>query len=77
VIARLEITILTTTKCAFWNIAFSLVGTYNSKNTNEIKQIFRTSKCSPIIFTDASPKGIPSRESNKRQFRNNINSSRL
>jgi hypothetical protein len=56
----------------FWNIAFSLVGTYNSKNTNEIKQIFRTSKCSPIIFTDASPKGIPSRESNKRQFRNTL-----
>lgn len=58
--------------CAFWNIAFGLVGTCTSKNTYEIKQVFKTSNSSPIIFTDASPKGIPSKETNKRQFRNTL-----
>lgn len=58
--------------CAFWNIAFSLFGHCNSKNTNEIKQTFKNSNCSPIIFTDASPKGIPNIETNKRQFRNTL-----
>ena len=45
--------------CAFWNLSFGLFGSYNSKTTFQIKQAFQNAKASPIIFTDASPKGIP------------------
>ena len=56
--------------CAFWNQSFGLLASYNSKTTFEIKQLFQRVKSSPIIFTDASPKGIPNKEVNKKQFRN-------
>ncbi len=55
--------------CAFWNQSFGLLATYNSKKTFEVKQMFQRAKSSPIIFTDASPKGIPNKEVNKKQFR--------
>lgn len=55
--------------CAFWNLSFSLLASYNSTTTFEVKQAFQKVKTSPIIFTDASPRGIPNKEVNKKQFR--------
>lgn len=61
-------------KCGFWNMAFNLYGHYNQKSTYEIKEMFRLKCSSPIIFSDASPKGLPNekRRSMKQQFRQTL-----
>lgn len=58
--------------CAFWNLAFKLVGSYNSLTTTQIKQKFIAHNCSPIIFTDASSKGILNKVAAKNEVRNSL-----
>lgn len=58
--------------CGFWNSSFNLLATYNSKDTYQIKKIFRQYNSSPIIFGDASPKGIPNEIKNKSALRKKL-----
>lgn len=55
--------------CAFWNIAFKLVGAYNGLTTVQIKQLFLQQNASSVIFTDASPKAIVNKVKNKNAIR--------
>ena len=59
-------------KCAFWNTAFKLVGSYNDITTAELKKLFIKNNSSPIVFTDASPKGIPNIVSAKNKIRSTL-----
>ena len=45
-------------RCAFWNVAFNILGQANGVNTKEIKQCFLKHRASPIVFADAFPSGI-------------------
>lgn len=56
-------------RCAFWNISFKLFGIFNGLTTIQIKQLFLQQNASPLIFTDASPKGIPNEINDKNAIR--------
>ncbi len=51
--------------CAFWNISFGLLAFANGSSTNIIKKDFIDRRACPIIFTDASPIGLPNEKANK------------
>jgi len=56
-------------RCAFWNVAFSILGKFNGVSTKQIKQELLRRGASPIIFTDAFPNGIKNSVLNKRLIR--------
>ncbi len=60
------------TKCAFWNIAFGKFAKVNGTHTQQIKKDFEYREACPIIFTDASPIGIPNEKGNKWRERKKL-----
>jgi hypothetical protein len=59
-------------RCAFWNLSFKLFGSFNGLTTTEIKQEFVSRNTSPIIFTDASSKGVLNKVTSKHKVRNSL-----
>ncbi len=59
-------------RCAFWNTAFGLFGLYNGLRASQMKELFNKNQSSPIVFTDASPKGIKNSVANKKAIRNTV-----
>lgn len=57
-------------RCAFWNVAFSIFGKINGLQCKETKNEFLRRKASPILFTDAIPQGIENTVSKKHDLRN-------
>ena len=45
---------------AFWNVAFAAYGKPNDLRVEEVKNIFEERSSAPVVFSDASPKGLPS-----------------
>lgn len=60
-------------RCAFWNTAFGVVGYFEELNIREVKNKFRETKYSNIIFTDSLPKGIKNEIKDKYKIRELIN----
>lgn len=59
-------------QCAFWNTSFSLIGLPNGLRSSKMKELFIANNSSPILFTDASPKGIKNSVSNKNAIRETV-----
>lgn len=58
--------------CAFWNIAFKVFSAYNGLTTPQVKQLFIQQNASPVVFTDASPKGIQNKVKDKNAIRSTL-----
>ena len=56
-------------KCAFWNIAFSVVGRVVGLSRREVKERFKNSNSSPVLFSDAFGQGIKNQITDKESIR--------
>jgi hypothetical protein len=56
-------------KCAFWNVAFSLLARIIESTRKEIKEKFRKQQAAPLLFSDAFAQGIENRVNNKLSIR--------
>jgi len=54
-------------KCAFWNESYAVVGKLSEMSGQNLKQICRDRKVSPIAFTDISPVLIANSDPQKRE----------
>ena len=60
--------------CAFWNMAYKLIGESNNLSTKRLKEICNMKRSSIICFTDSLPITIISKERNKKQIRRSLDS---
>ncbi len=57
-------------KCAFWNVAFSLLARVIGSTRKEIKEELRRQQAAPLLFSDAFAQGIENKVNNKLIIRN-------
>lgn len=64
-------------KCAFWNESYAVVGKLSEMSGQNLKQICRDRKVSPIAFTDISPVLIANSDPQKREKRKAITTDQI